>query len=73
MATLQAGGYLDQALREARRYERAFLADNEVLFRLMKLAQAAGNAQRAEYYASLLLRLRDRAAPAAIGPAEGQP
>lgn len=73
MATLQAGGYLDQALREARRYERAFLADNEVLFRLMKLAQAAGNGERAEYYASLLLRLRDRAAPAAVGPAEEQP
>ena len=73
MATLQAGGYLDQALREARRHERAFLADNEVLFRLMKLAQAAGNAERAEYYASLLLRLRDRLVPGATGPVEGQP
>lgn len=63
LATLQAGGYLEQALREARRYERAFLGDNDVLFRLMKLAQAAGNVERAEYYASLLLRLRDRVAP----------
>lgn len=63
LATLQAGGYLDQALREAQRHERPFLGNNEVLFRLMKLAQAAGNVERAEYYASLLLRLRDRVVP----------
>jgi len=72
MATLQAGGYFDQALREARRYESAFLADNEVLFRLMKLAQAAGNVERAEHYATLLLRLRDPG-PGAGGPREVAP
>ncbi len=68
MATLQAGGYLDRALQEARRHESRFLGDNEVLFHLMKLAQAAGDGERAEYYATRLLRLRDRAAPAERAP-----
>lgn len=73
MATLQAGGYLDQALREARRHESLFLDDDKVLFWLMKLAQAAGNGQRAEYYASRLLQLRARGASEAAGAAGSAP
>lgn len=73
MATLQAGGYLQQALSQARRYEQAFVDNNEVLFRLMKLAQAAGNVERAEYYATLLLRLRDPAASGVGVPREVTP
>lgn len=59
LATLQAGGLMDRSLNIAARWEENFLDDPEVLYRLMNLARAAGNGDRAQHYAVLLLRLRE--------------
>ncbi|MBL7251336.1 tetratricopeptide repeat protein [Alloalcanivorax marinus] len=57
LATLQAGGLLDQALAVGRRQGPAFADQPEVLYRLMNLARAAGDHRQAQFYATRLLRL----------------
>lgn len=68
LATLQAGGLLEQALDEGRRRGAAFHDQPEVLYRLMNLARAAGDHGQAQSYARRLLRLDDTGAvPAGAG------
>ena len=59
LATLQGGGLMDRALNVAAARQAVFVNDSEVLYRLMNLARAAGDGDRAQYYAVLLLRLRE--------------
>ena len=64
LATLQAGGLLDQALAEGRRLWPTFADQPEVLYRLMNLARAAGDHAGAQFFAARLLRLDGTGAPA---------
>ncbi|WP_040296603.1 hypothetical protein [Alcanivorax hongdengensis] len=57
MDTLEAGGLHHHALVLAATRERIFYHDDEVLFRLLKLAQAGGDLQRAQHYALLLMHM----------------
>lgn len=54
---LVAGSLHAQALALAERRERSFIADKEVVYRLMLLAQAGGDMARAQRYAVILLNL----------------
>lgn len=60
LAALEAGSLHDEALRFASRYEHLYYQDKEVLYRLMRLAQAGGNLAQAQRYAVRLLRLPNR-------------
>jgi len=60
LAALEAGSLHDEALRFASRYEHLYYQDKEVLYRLMRLAQAGGNLTQAQRYAVRLLRLPNR-------------
>jgi len=60
---LQAGSLHRKAMRLAGARERSFYNDKDVLYRLMTLAQAAGNMAAAEHYAVLLLQLPDIGQP----------
>lgn len=60
LAALEAGSLHDEALRFASRYEHLYYQDKEVLYRLMRLAQAGGNLTQAQRYAVRLLRLPKR-------------
>jgi len=60
LAALEAGSLHAEALRFASRYEHLYYQDKEILYRLMRLAQAGGNLQQAQRYAVRLLRLPDR-------------
>ena len=57
LATLQAGSLFDQAMAVARRRAPAYRDQPEVLYRLMNLARASGDARQARYFAALLLEL----------------
>jgi len=59
LAALEAGSLHEVALRFASRYEHLYYRDKEVLYRLMRLAQAGGNLAQAQRYAVRLLRLPD--------------
>ncbi|MCG8392890.1 MAG: hypothetical protein MI745_07390 [Pseudomonadales bacterium] len=59
LATLEAGGYHQEALLLASTHERRFYQDKWVLYRLMRLAQAGGNLAQAQRYAIRLLKLPD--------------
>lgn len=63
LATLQSGNRLKQAMQLAVRRQGPFLADPEMLYRLMNLARAAGDTSRAEFYARRLLHLDTRTKP----------
>lgn len=54
---LEAGNMPHQALRLANHEAHRFHDDNDILFRLMTLAQAAGDLPLAQHYATQLLRL----------------
>lgn len=54
---LEAGNMQREALRLAGIEEQFFRDDSDVLFRLMKLAQAVGDLALAQHYATQLLRL----------------
>ncbi|MBD3642686.1 MAG: tetratricopeptide repeat protein [Alcanivorax sp.] len=57
LASLEAGSLHDEALRFASRYEHLYYRDKDVLYRLMRLAQAGGNLTQAQRYAVRLLGL----------------
>lgn len=57
LSILQAGGLLDRALALGDRLGPVFHDQPEVLYRLMNLARAAGDHDRAQFYAGRLLRL----------------
>ena len=59
LAALEAGSLHEVALRFASRYEHLYYRDKDVLYRLMRLAQAGGNLAQAQRYAVRLLRLPD--------------
>ncbi|MGF2564341.1 tetratricopeptide repeat protein, partial [Ralstonia pseudosolanacearum] len=72
LKALQAGGLLDEAMREAQQRAGPLIDDQETLRFLTRLAMACNRADLADYYARRLLHLSWQAAPdAAIALAEG--
>lgn len=63
LKALQAGGLLDEAMREAQQRAGPLIDDQETLRFLTRLAMACNRADLADYYARRLLHLSWQAAP----------